>query len=159
MLHVDMHPVLCRRREFLTEGRVMEKGELSSYNSYNPPGTFYLMIPGMLLNGDPRLQDLPGTVLLVFGTLVFLYLAIREAAGRAVALAAALAYRYHPLGVHGIVAGRPSAFSERRALFPDAVDQAARSLGAGRGVGDPRFRVVRRSGDHPRSCSSSLLYG
>ena len=102
MLHVDMIPYYTGAEGLLSEGKMMEKGELSSYNSYNPPGTFYLLLPGMLILSDPRIQDLPGTVLIVFGTLIFLYLAVREAAGRTAALAAGLVYALSRLGFMGL---------------------------------------------------------
>jgi hypothetical protein len=102
LVNLDMLPYYYGTRDFLTTGKIPEKGEISSYNSYNPPGTFYLMIPGMLLTGDPRLQTLAGTALLLYGTLIFLYLAARELSGRAVALSAALVFGISRLGFIGL---------------------------------------------------------
>lgn len=102
LLNMDMVPYYLGAQDFISTGKIIEKGELASYHSYNPPGTFYLLIPGVLLISDPRLQDLPGTVLIVFATLVFLYLAVREAAGRTPALAAGLVYAASRLGFMGL---------------------------------------------------------
>jgi hypothetical protein len=102
LLNIDMVPYYLGVQDFLSTGKIIEKGELASYHSYNPPGTFYFMIPGVLLVSDPRLQDLPGTILIVFATLVFLYLAVREAAGRAPALAAGLVYGASRVGFMGL---------------------------------------------------------
>jgi hypothetical protein len=102
LVNLDMLPYYSGTSDFLSTGKIVEKGELSSYNSYNPPGTWYLMIPGMLLTPDPRLQELAGTALMLYATLIFLYLAAREAAGRAVALAAAVIFALSRLGFIGL---------------------------------------------------------
>jgi hypothetical protein len=102
LVNLDMLPYYYGTRDFLATGTIPEKGEISSYHSYNPPGTVYLMIPGMLLTGDPRLQTLAGTALLLYGTLIFLYLAARELSGRAVALSAALVFGISRLGFIGL---------------------------------------------------------
>ncbi|MBN1439007.1 MAG: hypothetical protein JW929_06305 [Anaerolineales bacterium] len=102
LLNLDMLPYYYGAREFLSDGKLLERGEISSYNSYNPPGTWYLMIPGMLSTGDPRLQTFAGTELLLYATLIFLYLAARELSGRAVALAAALVFALSRLGFIGL---------------------------------------------------------
>jgi hypothetical protein len=102
LVNLDMLPYYSGARNFLSTGKIVEKGELSSYNSYNPPGTWYLMIPGMLLTPDPRLQEIAGTALMLYATLIFFYLAAREAAGRAVALGAAVVFGLSRLGFIGL---------------------------------------------------------
>jgi hypothetical protein len=102
LLNLDMIPYYIGAKEFLSTGTAMEKGELASYDSYNPPGTFYLIIPGMLTISDPRLQNLAGTLLMLYGTLAFLYLAAREVAGRTVALSTAVIYALTRLGFMGL---------------------------------------------------------
>ncbi len=102
LLNLDMLPYFYGTRDFLATGKIPRQGEISSYGSFNPPGTFFLMAPGMLLTSDPRLQDLAGTALLVYGTLIFLYLAARELAGRAVALTTAIVYGASRLGFIGL---------------------------------------------------------
>jgi hypothetical protein len=102
MANLDMLPYFSGTRDFLKTGKIPERGEISSYGSFNPPGTFFLMIPGMVLTSDPRLQDLAGTALLLYGTLVFLYLAARELGGRAVALSAAILFGASRLGFIGL---------------------------------------------------------
>ncbi len=103
LANLDMFPYYQGVQDFLSTGSILEKGHLSSYSSYFPPGTFYLMIPGILLTPDPRLQDLAGTTVLVYGTLIFLYLAAREIAGRVVALTATVVFALTRLGFMGVV--------------------------------------------------------
>jgi hypothetical protein len=102
LVNLDMLPYYSGAADFLKAGTIQEKGELSSYNSYNPPGTFYLMIPGALLTADPRLEELAGTALMLYATLLFLYLAAREIAGRAVAVPAAAIFGLSRLGFIGL---------------------------------------------------------
>jgi hypothetical protein len=102
LVNLDMLPYYSGAKEFLSTGKIVEKGELSSYFSYNPPGTWFLMIPGMLLTSDPRLQELAGTALIIYGTLIFLYLAAREAAGRVVAVPATIMFALSRLGFIGL---------------------------------------------------------
>jgi hypothetical protein len=101
-VNLDMLPYYAGANEFLSTGKIVEKGELSSYNSYNPPGTWFLMIPGEILTSDPRLQELAGTAIVVYGTLIFLYLAARELAGRIVAVPAAAVFALSRLGFMGL---------------------------------------------------------
>jgi hypothetical protein len=102
LANLDMFPYYQGVQDFLSTGRVLEKGELSSYSSDNPPGTFYLILPGILLTPDPRLQDLAGNTILVYGTLIFLYLVAREVAGRVVALPATVVFALSRLGFMGV---------------------------------------------------------
>ncbi|MGB7539413.1 MAG: hypothetical protein WBM17_12815 [Anaerolineales bacterium] len=102
LLHVDMLPYYAGANEFLSTGRVVEKGQLSSYSSYSPPGAFFFLIPGVWTASDPRLQDLAGTVWIVYATLFFLYLAAREAFGRMVAISTAVVFALSLLGSSGL---------------------------------------------------------
>ena len=102
LVNLDMLPYYAGANEFLSTGKIVEHGELSSYNSYNPPGTWFLMIPGELMTSDPRLQELAGTAIVVYGTLIFLYLAAREMAGRIVAVPAAVVFALSRLGFMGL---------------------------------------------------------
>jgi hypothetical protein len=102
LLNVDMLPYYAGAKEFLSTGRIIEKGQLSSYSSYSPPGAFFFLIPGVLTTSDPRLQDLAGTVLIVYATLFFLYLAARESFGRTVAISTAVGFALSLLGSSGL---------------------------------------------------------
>jgi hypothetical protein len=102
LVNLDMLPYYSGASNFISTGKIVEKGELSSYNSFNPPGTWFLLVPGILLTPDPRLQEVAGTALMLYATLIFFYLAAREAAGRGVALAAAVVFALSRLGFIGL---------------------------------------------------------
>jgi hypothetical protein len=89
MANVDMLPFFQGARDFLQTGRLLDRGDVSSYSSYSPPGTFYLLIPGEILFRDGRLQDLFANAILFLGTVVFVYLSARAIGGRRVGVAAA----------------------------------------------------------------------
>jgi hypothetical protein len=84
------------------DGIIIEKGDLSSYHAYQPPGTVYLVLPAILLLKDPRLFSLPGDLLVNIATVVFLYLIFRQAFGRGLALAICVVFGFSRLVFMGI---------------------------------------------------------
>ncbi len=73
-------------------GGLMEKGDVSSYRSFQPPGTEYLVLPAVALLKDPRLFSLPGDLLVNIAAMVFLYLIFRQAFNRGLALAICIVF-------------------------------------------------------------------
>jgi hypothetical protein len=100
--NLDMLPYYEGAWNFLHQGTIPQKGEISSYFSYNPPGTWIFMVPGLILTPDPRLQTLPGTAILLYATLIFLYLLLREIGGRGIALAGTAVFGLSRLGFIGL---------------------------------------------------------
>jgi hypothetical protein len=84
----DVRAHYANALEWIRNGVIPDHGQGLSYSGYGPPGTAYLMLPGVLLGLDPRLADVPGAVLLHFGTLLFVFLIVRETIGRGAAWAA-----------------------------------------------------------------------
>jgi len=74
--------------DLIGHGVVPYRGQGLSYSGWGPPGTSFLMVPGVLLMSDPRLAEVPGAILLHFGTLLFLFLIVRGLIGRGAAWAA-----------------------------------------------------------------------
>jgi len=74
--------------DLIRHGVIPNRGQGLSYSGWGPPGTSFLMLPGVLLMPDPRLAEVPGAVLLHFGTLLFLFLIVRGWIGRGAAWAA-----------------------------------------------------------------------
>jgi hypothetical protein len=83
--------------ELIQNGTIPYRGQGLSYNGYGPPGTSYLMIPGVLLAPDPRLAEAPGAILLHFGTLLFVFLIVRGWIGRGPAWAAVALAGFLPI--------------------------------------------------------------
>lgn len=77
---------------FLTDGRVPDRGVVTSLGSYAPPGLTWFALPGAAMLSDPRLIDVPGNVLLYFGTLAGIFLLARSCFGERCAVLAVLLY-------------------------------------------------------------------
>jgi hypothetical protein len=86
-------------RDFLETGTLLQHGDTGSYGSYKPPGTAWLMLPGVLLLDDPRLTDYVGTAFLHVSTLLGLYLLAKRFFGTA---CAALTVVLYGLSAHGL---------------------------------------------------------
>lgn len=86
-------------REFLETGVVLQHGDTGSYGSYKPPGTAWLMLPGVLLLDDPRLTDYVGTGLLHLSTLLGLYLLARHFFGTTCAVLTVVLYGFSQHGL------------------------------------------------------------
>ncbi|MBN2084376.1 MAG: hypothetical protein JW748_04065 [Anaerolineales bacterium] len=83
--------------DLISNGVIPYRGQGLSYSGWAPPGTSFLMVPGVLLMSDPRLAEVPGAVLLHFGTLLFLFLIIRDLFGRGPAWAAVAVAGFMPV--------------------------------------------------------------
>jgi hypothetical protein len=98
----DMLPYYSGALALVQSGALPDRGDISSYDSYSPPGTTYLMLPGLLLTRDARLQRVPGDVLVFAGTILLLYLAVTPILGRGIGLTSAAATAVSSIGYQGI---------------------------------------------------------
>ena len=76
----------------LSEGILPDRGDVSSYWVYAPPGAAWFMAPGMLVFSDPRLFEALGSVSLYAGTLLGVFLLARACFGLRCALLAVVLY-------------------------------------------------------------------
>jgi len=79
-------------------GQIPNHGEVYSYGSYGPPGVAYLVAPGMLIAADPRLYEIPLTVVLYVGAVALAYALGQSVGGVWVGLVSALALAISRLG-------------------------------------------------------------
>jgi hypothetical protein len=98
----DMLPYYAGAQALIESGTLPDRGDISSYDSYSPPGTAYLMVPGLLLTRDARLQRVPGDALVFAGTILLLYVVVVPILGRGIGLTAAAATALSSLGYQGI---------------------------------------------------------
>jgi hypothetical protein len=98
----DMLPYHVGALQMLQTGTVLEKGDISSFHSYSPPGTVWLLAPGTFLRLDPRITEMIGMSIQYLGMLIFLYLLSNMFFGRMVALAALAMVGISRLGFLGI---------------------------------------------------------
>ena len=84
---------------FIAHGSIPQKGTLTSFGSYTPPGITWMMMPGALIFRDPRLFELPGCALLYIGTLLGIFLLTRTHFGAATAYLAVALWGFSELGL------------------------------------------------------------
>jgi len=95
----DLLTTIESAHEFVQTGRFPEKGVLTSFASFTPPGATWLMIPGTMAFTDPRLFEYIGSLALYLGTLVGIFLLARLYFGwRCAALSVAL-YGFSAIGL------------------------------------------------------------
>jgi hypothetical protein len=85
--------------ELVANNRIPDRGALTSFASYNPPGGAWLMAPGVFLFTDPRLFEFPGSLILYFGTLTGIFLVARMYFGMPCAILSVALYGLSDLGL------------------------------------------------------------
>lgn len=80
-------------------GQLPERGNLSSYSSYNTPGPRWLLAPGALLFKDSRLIQLPGLVVIYGGTVIGIFVLARHFFGVWCAYLATWLFAFSALGL------------------------------------------------------------
>src|SRR4029077_10020524 len=73
----DLVPHMEDARQFVLSATVPKKGILTSLASYTPPGTTWLLVPGVYLVDEPRLYESIGTATLYLGTVVGIFILAR----------------------------------------------------------------------------------
>jgi hypothetical protein len=84
-------------------GQIPDHGQIYSYGSYSPPGTAYLIAPGMLISTDPRLYEVPLNILFYVGTVTLTYFLGRMLGGAWTGAVSALALAVSRLGQRNII--------------------------------------------------------
>jgi hypothetical protein len=79
-------------RAFAAHGTIPDRGNVTTYLSYAPPGAAWLFVPGVAMFRDLRLTYLPASALLQFGALAGIFFLARRYFGHRVATLAAVAY-------------------------------------------------------------------
>src|SRR3954469_15120862 len=95
----DLITAVESAQEFVTAGRIPDRGILTSFGSYTPPGTVWLMVPGVLTFKDPRLFEYVGAGVLYVGTLLGIFLLARNYFGTACAFLSLILYGFSELGL------------------------------------------------------------
>jgi hypothetical protein len=95
----DMLTYFNSAENLLKTGTPARYGDVSSFGSFPPPGTTWLMAPGMLLFHDPRLHEKFGSTLLHLGTLLGVFLLARRSFGMRCAYLSVILYGLSGLGL------------------------------------------------------------
>src|ERR1043165_8322589 len=77
----DMLTYFDNAYNLLHHGILPAYGDISSYGSFSPPGTSWLMALGMLIFKDPRLYEKAGSALLHLGTLWGIFILTKKLFG------------------------------------------------------------------------------
>jgi hypothetical protein len=96
---MDLIPDILSAHALLERGRIPDRGVVSSYASYVPPGQVWIVLPGVLLLSDPRVYDLLGVWSLYLGTLIGIFLLARAYFGMRCALLSVVFYGVSKCGL------------------------------------------------------------
>ncbi|MBI3979949.1 MAG: hypothetical protein HY331_17380, partial [Chloroflexi bacterium] len=96
----DLVSPILSAHALVSQGVVPDRGTLSGFGSFIPPGTSWLLAPGVLLFRDPRLYEFVGGGLLYVGTLVGLLLLVRACFGMRCAALSVLFYGLSGTGLY-----------------------------------------------------------
>jgi hypothetical protein len=96
----DLLPFIDRAQELVANGSIPDRGGLTSFGSYIPPGIAWLLAAGLLLFDEPRLYEYAATTILYVGTLLGIFLLARNYFGRRCAFLAVGLYAFSELGLH-----------------------------------------------------------
>lgn len=96
---IDLVPHYLDALAFVRDGVMPTRGTVSSYGAYNPPGTTWLLVPGVLLTDEPRLAELFASSLLYLATLLGIYMLARSSFSRTAALLAVCLYAFSEVGL------------------------------------------------------------
>lgn len=95
----DMLTYIHNADNFLKTGSLPRYGDVSSYGSFSPPGTSWLMVPGLLVFSDPRLFEKVGSAALHLGTLLGVFLLARSSCGTRCAYLSVVLYGLSAVGL------------------------------------------------------------
>ena len=88
----DLIPYIDGAQTLLSQGRLPDRGHVTSYQAYAPPGLAWVVAPGVAVFSDPRVFDAPGHLILHVGTLAGIFLLARSCFGVPCALLSVLFY-------------------------------------------------------------------
>ena len=96
---IDLVPHYLDAVALIRDGVIPSRGTISGYLAYNPPGPTWLMVPGVLSTGDPRLAELVPAALLYALTLLGIHRIARWAFSRSTAVLAVALYAFSEIGL------------------------------------------------------------
>ncbi len=97
---VDLTPPIDNAAKLLDSGIIPQWGQANSLGSYAPPGSSWLLVPGLSLFSDPRLFEYGGGIILYLGTLVGIFLLARQFFSFRCAALAVILYGLSELGLY-----------------------------------------------------------
>lgn len=96
---IDLVPNYLDALTFVREGIVPSRGTVGSSGAYNPPGSTWLIVPGVLATSDPRLAEFFASSLAYWLTVIGIYLLARSSFNRGTAILAASIFACSEVGL------------------------------------------------------------
>jgi hypothetical protein len=96
---IDLVPHYLDALAFVREGIVPSRGTVGSSGAYNPPGSTWLIVPGVLATNDPRLAEFFASSLAYGLTVIGIYLLARSSFSRGTAILAASIFACSEVGL------------------------------------------------------------
>jgi hypothetical protein len=96
----DVVSYIQSAEHLLAQGRIPDRGTLTSFGSYTPPGLSWLFLPGVALFSDPRLFGFIGSGMLHIGTLTGIFLLAFRHLEMRYALLSVLLYGFSEIGFY-----------------------------------------------------------
>jgi hypothetical protein len=97
--HFDMVTTIDAAAALVEAGRIPDRGVISSFWSFVPPGAAWLMAPGLWIFDDPRLFDFIGSVSMFVGTVWGIFLLAQRHIGAIAALLSVVIYAFSQVGL------------------------------------------------------------
>jgi len=95
----DVLTTIGASQELIDTGRLPDRGVVTSFASFTPPGATWLMTPGVWVFSEPRLFEYLGSLGLYIGTLFGIFALARRYLGRQCALLAVVLYGLSVFGL------------------------------------------------------------
>lgn len=95
----DLITTIASAHDLVASYRIPDRGVLTSFVSFSPPGAIWLMAPGLLFFKDPRLFEYVGSVALYFGALAGIFLICRRFLGYSCGVLSVILYGLSTLGL------------------------------------------------------------
>jgi hypothetical protein len=98
-ISLDLVSRVNAAQALIEHGHIPDRGTISDFLAYAPPGSVWLMLPGMLLFKDCRLFESFSSLALYCGTIAGIFVLARIFFGSSTALLAALLFAFSSIGL------------------------------------------------------------
>jgi hypothetical protein len=105
----DIVASMVRTIALVERGAIPRRGNPTDLNAFRPPGTSWLLVPGVVLFDDPRLIEMAATGLLYLAAVAGVFAVAAHFFSRRVAVIAVLVYAFSGIAIHSAGVLQPRA--------------------------------------------------
>jgi 4-amino-4-deoxy-L-arabinose transferase-like glycosyltransferase len=106
----DVVASMVRAAALVDRGHIPRRGNLTDQNSFRPPGTVWLLVPGVVLFDDPRLVEVASSALLYVAALAGVFMLARHLFSDRIAMIAVMLYAFSIFAIQFAGMMQPKAF-------------------------------------------------